>query len=206
MKTYTGHREWVRMVRVNQDGSLFASCSNDHAIRVWYMNSKECKVSFSVCLNWLFIIKINTFFFNYYLGWIAWPRPHRWVHSLVTRGFGAGHQRSCWGRQQEGSPPGTVFGIWFPGQNHMRKSLVIISKKRIILISFWTISGLGCKRRRLSVHAKRSRQLGARYRFPSGWQIHYFSQRRQDDSRLGHSQQAMPQNAVRTSALLHIAW
>lgn len=29
MKTFTGHREWVRMVRVNQDGSLLASCSND---------------------------------------------------------------------------------------------------------------------------------------------------------------------------------
>ena len=29
IKTFTGHREWVRMVRVNQDGSLLASCSND---------------------------------------------------------------------------------------------------------------------------------------------------------------------------------
>lgn len=28
-KTFTGHREWVRTVKVNQDGSLLASCSND---------------------------------------------------------------------------------------------------------------------------------------------------------------------------------
>ena len=29
VKTYTGHREWVRCVRVSPDGSLLASCSND---------------------------------------------------------------------------------------------------------------------------------------------------------------------------------
>lgn len=44
VKTFTGHREWVRMVRVNVDGSLMASCSNDHSVRVWQTNSKECKV------------------------------------------------------------------------------------------------------------------------------------------------------------------
>lgn len=43
VKTFTGHREWVRMVRVNVDGSLMASCSNDHSVRVWQTNSKECK-------------------------------------------------------------------------------------------------------------------------------------------------------------------
>ena len=32
VKTYTGHREWVRMVRVNHDGSLLASCSNDQVL------------------------------------------------------------------------------------------------------------------------------------------------------------------------------
>lgn len=45
VKTYSGHREWVRMVRVNVDGSLFATCSNDHTVRVWMTSSKECKVS-----------------------------------------------------------------------------------------------------------------------------------------------------------------
>ncbi len=29
IRTFAGHREWVRMVRVCNDGSLFASCSND---------------------------------------------------------------------------------------------------------------------------------------------------------------------------------
>ncbi|KAG8224345.1 hypothetical protein J437_LFUL004301 [Ladona fulva] len=44
-KTFTGHREWVRMVRVNMDGSLIASCSNDQTIRIWITSSKECKVT-----------------------------------------------------------------------------------------------------------------------------------------------------------------
>lgn len=44
VKSFTGHREWVRMVRVHPDGTIFASCSNDHSIRVWTINSKECKV------------------------------------------------------------------------------------------------------------------------------------------------------------------
>ena len=43
VKTYTGHREWVRMVRVIPDGSLFASCSNDQTVRIWATASKECK-------------------------------------------------------------------------------------------------------------------------------------------------------------------
>lgn len=44
VKTFTGHREWVRMVRVNFDGDLMATCSNDHSVRVWHINSKDCKV------------------------------------------------------------------------------------------------------------------------------------------------------------------
>ena len=45
VKTYTGHREWVRMVRILPlDGSLMASCSNDHTIRVWSTETKECKM------------------------------------------------------------------------------------------------------------------------------------------------------------------
>lgn len=44
MKTFTGHREWVRMVRVISDGSLLASCSNDQTVRVWVVATAECKV------------------------------------------------------------------------------------------------------------------------------------------------------------------
>ena len=44
VKTFTGHREWVRMVRVCNDGSLIASCSNDQTVRVWLTATKECKV------------------------------------------------------------------------------------------------------------------------------------------------------------------
>ena len=44
VKTYTGHREWVRMVRVQADGELIASCSNDQTVRVWALQTKDCKV------------------------------------------------------------------------------------------------------------------------------------------------------------------
>ena len=43
MKTFTGHREWVRQVRSNHDGSLLASCSNDQTVRIWAVSSGECK-------------------------------------------------------------------------------------------------------------------------------------------------------------------
>ena len=43
VKTFVGHREWVRMVRVSADGSLIASCSNDQTICVWVVSSGECK-------------------------------------------------------------------------------------------------------------------------------------------------------------------
>ena len=42
IKTYTGHRDWVRMVRVYSD-QLIASCSNDQTIRVWSQQTKDCK-------------------------------------------------------------------------------------------------------------------------------------------------------------------
>jgi platelet-activating factor acetylhydrolase IB subunit alpha len=41
VKTLSGHREWVRMVRVSPDGAFIASCSNDQTIRVWAMSSGE---------------------------------------------------------------------------------------------------------------------------------------------------------------------
>lgn len=58
MKTFAGHREWVRMVRPNQDGSLIASCSNDQTVRVWVVATKECKAELREhehvveCISW----------------------------------------------------------------------------------------------------------------------------------------------------------
>ncbi|CAB1347880.1 unnamed protein product [Coregonus sp. 'balchen'] len=58
VKTFTGHREWVRMVRPNQDGTLIASCSNDQTVRVWVVASKECKAELREhehvveCISW----------------------------------------------------------------------------------------------------------------------------------------------------------
>ncbi|TKR68269.1 hypothetical protein L596_024270 [Steinernema carpocapsae] len=42
--TFVGHAEWVRMVRVSFDGSLFATCGNDHTVRVWSMQAKTEKM------------------------------------------------------------------------------------------------------------------------------------------------------------------
>jgi len=59
VKTFTGHREWVRMVRPNQDGTLIASCSNDQTVRVWVVASKECKAELREhehvveCISWV---------------------------------------------------------------------------------------------------------------------------------------------------------
>lgn len=58
MKTFTGHREWVRMVRPNQDGTLIASSSNDQTVRVWVVATKECKAELREhehvveCISW----------------------------------------------------------------------------------------------------------------------------------------------------------
>jgi FOG: WD40 repeat len=43
VKTLTGHREWVRQIKVSPDGTLLASCSNDHTARVWSLATKETK-------------------------------------------------------------------------------------------------------------------------------------------------------------------
>jgi platelet-activating factor acetylhydrolase IB subunit alpha len=46
------------MVRVNQDGSLLASCSNDQTLRVWVVATKDCKAELREhehvveCLAW----------------------------------------------------------------------------------------------------------------------------------------------------------
>lgn len=48
VKTYKGHREWVRMVRVSADGALLASCSNDQTVRIWNADTNECKVGLLV--------------------------------------------------------------------------------------------------------------------------------------------------------------
>ncbi len=40
IKTLIGHREWVRMIRVYQDGTLIASSSVDHVcLYIWKNNS-----------------------------------------------------------------------------------------------------------------------------------------------------------------------
>lgn len=58
VKTFAGHREWVRMVRPNQDGTLIASCSNDQTVRVWVVATKECKAELREhehvveCISW----------------------------------------------------------------------------------------------------------------------------------------------------------
>jgi len=52
VKTFTGHREWVRMVRVNQDGSLLASCSNDQVTLILLFHNTFVTQS-QWCHRWL---------------------------------------------------------------------------------------------------------------------------------------------------------
>ncbi|MCP9258128.1 Lissencephaly-1 [Dirofilaria immitis] len=58
VRTFAGHNEWVRMVRVHHDGNIFASCSNDQTICIWNTLSKECKMQFYdhehvvECIQW----------------------------------------------------------------------------------------------------------------------------------------------------------
>lgn len=67
IKTYTGHRDWVRMVRVLPfpmtgagltGGELIATCSNDQSVRIWATQTKECKAELREhdhvveCLAW----------------------------------------------------------------------------------------------------------------------------------------------------------
>lgn len=53
------------MVRVHPDGSIFASCSNDHSIRVWNINTKECKVRHvnTIEMTWIDSLLIIFFMF-----------------------------------------------------------------------------------------------------------------------------------------------
>ena len=46
VKTFTGHREWVRMIKPNYDGSLIASCSNDQTVRVWVTATRVCRTKY----------------------------------------------------------------------------------------------------------------------------------------------------------------
>jgi len=47
IKTFIGHREWVRSIKVSPDGLMVASASNDQTIRIWNISTKECKVELS---------------------------------------------------------------------------------------------------------------------------------------------------------------
>lgn len=59
------------MVRVNFDGSLMASCSNDHTVRIWQTNSKDCKVRF-----FFFLFLFNYFLINFQFFFKAELREH----------------------------------------------------------------------------------------------------------------------------------
>ena len=41
-KTYQGHREWVRSVKVSPDGALLASCSNDQVMSCDPITMRSC--------------------------------------------------------------------------------------------------------------------------------------------------------------------
>ncbi|KAK0417740.1 hypothetical protein QR680_013180 [Steinernema hermaphroditum] len=57
--TFGGHTDWVRMVRVSHDGSQFATCGNDHTVRVWSIQGKAEKMTLHghehvvECVTWV---------------------------------------------------------------------------------------------------------------------------------------------------------
>lgn len=96
VKSYIGHREWVRMVRVHPDGAIFASCSNDHSVRVWNINTKECKVIFTVLFK-----KNDNFGYDkefYSIGRIAGPRSYSRMYCMGRRKCITSYQWSSWHR------------------------------------------------------------------------------------------------------------
>lgn len=106
MKTFTGHREWVRLVRVYQDGSLIASCSNDQTVRVWIVSTKECKVSVYCCKIIDIFIVLCTVLFNVSLFVQVELRDHDHVveciawapessHSAINEAAGADNKKGA---------------------------------------------------------------------------------------------------------------
>lgn len=59
VQNFSRHTDWVRMVIVNEDGSYFASCSNDKTIIVWCFITKIPKVTLVghehviECIQWV---------------------------------------------------------------------------------------------------------------------------------------------------------
>lgn len=146
------------MVRVHIEGSIFATCSNDHTIRVWLTNSKDCKVSkgnrtvmeATSCLC-LYLHKWGlTSMASFWAGWITRSWAHSRVHCLGARGGRIGDKRGSRRWQQEGSSSGTILGIGFARQDHTH---------------------LGCERWLVPAYVEWARQLGAWFGIPSGWQI-----------------------------------
>ena len=58
VKTFVGHTDWVRCVRVSPDSTLLASASSDQTIRVWLLATRECRAELRdhsnvvECLTW----------------------------------------------------------------------------------------------------------------------------------------------------------
>lgn len=42
--TFRGHNDWVRMIRISNDGTLFASGSLDQTVSVWSFATKTAKL------------------------------------------------------------------------------------------------------------------------------------------------------------------
>ncbi|KAL3086944.1 hypothetical protein niasHT_021808 [Heterodera trifolii] len=45
VQNFSKHSDWVRMVAVNEDGTCFASCSNDRSIIIWCLATKVPKMT-----------------------------------------------------------------------------------------------------------------------------------------------------------------
>ena len=96
VKTFTGHRDWVRMVRVIADGSLIASCSNDQTIRVWVVATGDCKAELRE--------------HEHVVECLAWATETS--HSYINEAMGSGEVRILF--NYSNSDRNVIFNIFWP--------------------------------------------------------------------------------------------
>ncbi|VDO99316.1 unnamed protein product, partial [Schistosoma margrebowiei] len=125
-KTFIGHTEWIRSVRPSPEGNLLASCSNDHTIRIWSVESRECQV---VLRGHEHVVECIT--------WASHPQSILAITSSASEGGDSTNFTN------DGSINATTNGIpvdlnYLPSS--MNSSLLLVSGSRDRTIRFWDVN------------------------------------------------------------------